>query len=145
YAIHNSEIRFGKDGEWYADGERIANPRIARLFSRSIQPGPDGGYILQVGDESASILVDDTPYVVTGVTVGEGIRVMLNDGSEEETAADTIEMSDDNVFYCRVKGGSVPARLLRQAHYQLAAHVVEGADGKFVLRVGSSEYPIRRR
>ena len=33
YAIESHEIRFGRDGEWYSDGERIANAKIAALFS----------------------------------------------------------------------------------------------------------------
>jgi hypothetical protein len=145
YAIHNSEIRFGNDGHWYADGDRIENRRIADLFSRSVERGPGGGYILRVGDETASIAVDDTPYVVTAVAVGDHVRATLNDGTEERIAPESIELSRDNVFYCRVKNGSEPARLLRPAHYQLAAHVGEHRDGEFVLRLGTRELPIRQR
>lgn len=145
YAIQNSEIRFGRDGNWYADGERIANPRIAALFSRSVEPCSGGGYRLRVGDETAPIIVDDTPYVVVGVDIAAAIRVTLNDGTQEQVAAESLALSDDNVFYITVKGGAATARLLRQAHYQIASHVAEAGDGSFVLRVGGREYPIRRR
>jgi len=145
YAIHNSEIRFGSDGHWYADGDRIENRRIEQLFSRSVERGADGGYMLRVGDETATIIVDDTPYVVTAIAVDDDVRATLNDGTEEEIAPESIEMSRDNVFYCRVKDGSEPARLLRAAHYQLAAHIGERADGEFVLRTGQREFPIRQR
>src|SRR5574342_103345 len=48
YAIQNSEIRFGRDGRWYADGQPIANARIADLFSQHVQRRPDGGYMLRI-------------------------------------------------------------------------------------------------
>ncbi len=145
YAIQNSEIRFGSDGHWYADGDRIENDRIARLFSKSVEGDGKDGYILRVGDETAPIVVDDTPYVVTAVTVGDGVRVTLNDGSEEEVSPETLELSERSVFYCRVKGDREWARLLRPAHYQLAAHVVESASGGFRLRLGSRDFRIRPR
>lgn len=145
YAIQNSEIRFGRDGQWYADGEPIANPRIAALFSRSVEARGDGGYRLRVGDETAPIVVDDTPYVVTGIAAGDRLRVTLNDGTEEEVDAGNILLGDADVFYCRVKGGTEDARLLRPAHYQLAALIEEGAPGEFRLRVGSHVHAIVRR
>ena len=43
WAIGGAEISFGSDGIWYADGESIANRRIAELFSRHVCRGDDGG------------------------------------------------------------------------------------------------------
>ena len=144
YAIHNSEIRFGKDGQWYADGERIANDKIADLFSRSIEKTEAGSYQLRVGDEVAPILVDDTAYVVTGVETSEAPMIRLNDGSVEELVGDSLEISDENVFYCRVKGGTERARFLRPAHYQLGERLEEDSAGQFALRLGHRAIPIRR-
>ncbi len=143
YPIHNSEIRFAADGYWYADGERIVNKKIARLFAGSIGRAADGGYELRVGDERASILVDDTPYVVTAVKVNDELVVDLNDGSTETVAPDRIEVGDANVFYCPVKEGRERARLLRAAHYQLAEHIQESPSGGFQLELGTRVYPIR--
>lgn len=146
YAIHNSEIRFGCDGVWYADGEPIDNPRIARLFSQSVVRAPEGdGYMLRVGDETARIIVDDTPYVVTGVSAGDRLVVTLNDGSTEDVAPESLRLGDNNVFYCRVKAGRESARFLRPAHYQLAEHIGETAAGEFELRLGTRAFPIRSR
>ena len=145
YAIHNSEIRFGSDGVWYADGEPIENPRIARLFARSVERGAGGGYVLRIGDESAAIVVDDTPYVVTAVDVGGDLVVTLNDDSTEVVEPSSLRIGDGNVFYCAVKGGREAARFLRAAHYQLAAHIGETAAGDFELRLGSRAFPIGQR
>src|SRR5713226_9326596 len=67
YAIESGRISFRRDGNWYTDDERIDNSRIALLFSRSIQRNPDGSYYLQVAEERAAIIVEDTPYVVRTV------------------------------------------------------------------------------
>ena len=45
YAIESHRISFGKDGEWYSDGERIENRKIADLFSRCVRKNPAGGFI----------------------------------------------------------------------------------------------------
>ena len=144
YAIHNSEIRLAGDGKWYADGEPIRNKRISRLFSRSIRRSDRGGFELQVGDERAEIIVEDTPYFVTSVDIGESnIEIVLNDETRETLDIGSLEISEQNVSYCRVKNGSERARFLRAAHYILAELVRESADGGFEIRFGSHVYPLR--
>ena len=147
YPIESHSIRFGRDGEWYSDGERIANRRIADLFSRCVRKNPQGGYMLQMGDERAPLEVDDTPFVVRQIDADprHGFTVSLNDGTREPLDPSSMRYGRDNAFYCRVKGGEWEARLLRPAHYALAHSVDIGADGRFYLRIGSRDYPIDAR
>jgi hypothetical protein len=147
YAVHNSQIRFGRDGRWYADGEPIVNPRIADLFSRHVERRVDGGYRLRIGDEQAPIVVDDTPYVVIAaeVTADRGVAIELNDRSRERLDPATLEIGPDEVLYCRVKGGGERARFLRAAYYQLAEHIDAERPGRFVLHLAGGDYPIGRR
>src|SRR5208282_155199 len=85
YAVESGKISFRRDGNWYTDEERIDNPRIALLFSKSIRQNPDGSYDLKVGDERASIEVEDTPYVVRTLEDDElgGFMMVLNDDERE--------------------------------------------------------------
>lgn len=147
YAIHNSTIRFGRDGRWYADGQPIANPRIARLFSQSVHRTATGGYELRVAEERAPITVDDTPYVVTGATDDGGgiIWLELNDGSREALDPRSLAVGADEVLYCTVKQGREPARFLRPAYYQVASHIAPDAGGGFVFRTAGGAHPIGRR
>jgi hypothetical protein len=146
YAIHNSTIRFGRDGRWYADGELIVNPRIADLFSRHVERAPAGGYRLRIADEQAPIFVDDTPFVVIGVTpADETIRIELNDRTQEALDPATLAVGEDEVLYCRVKGGAETARFLRPAYYQVSRHIVPADDGDFGFRCGGRVWPIGRR
>lgn len=144
YAIHNSSIRFGRDGEWYADGQRITNPRIAALFSRHVVRAADGSYELRIADERAPISVDDTPYVVVSAQVdGDGaVRIALNDGTSEPLDARTLRVGAADVLYCRVKDGSEPARFLRPAYYQVAERITAMPDGTFAFRTPAGTVPI---
>ena len=143
FAIHNTAIRFGRDGHWYADGEQITNPRIVKLFSRNVVRQEDGSYRIQIGWDKAPIEVDDTPYVVRRIDAdGDGnLIVELNDESREPLAGSSLEISAENVVYCRVKGASERARLLRAACHQLAPYIHE-KQGHYVVRIGAAEYPI---
>lgn len=147
YAIHNSTIRFGRDGRWYADEQPIANPRIARLFSQSVHRRDDGAYELRIAEERAPITVDDTPYVVTGASPhSDGtVSLDLNDGSREMLDPGSLSVGDGEVLYCTVKDGRESARFLRPAYYQVAGRIAAGSGGGFVFRAGDGRYPIGRR
>jgi hypothetical protein len=146
YAIHNSHIRFGRDGRWYADGQPIVNRRIADLFSRHVRRSDSGGYMLEIGPERAPIEVDDTPYVVVGVDVEEDgtARIELNDHSVEVLDPGSLRIGAGEVLYCDVKDGAEQARFLRPAYYQLAPFIAESRAGRFELRLGASAHPLAR-
>ena len=147
YAIHNSSIRFGRDGRWYADGAPITNPRIASLFARSVHRLQDGSYELRIAEERASIIIDDTAFVVTaaGDDPAGGVWVDLNDGTREMLDARTLRVGADDVLYCQVKGGAEWARFLRPAYYQVADRIAADGDGGFAFTSGAERHPIGRR
>jgi uncharacterized protein len=145
YAVESGRISFRRDGNWYSDEERIDNPRIALLFSKSIRRGPDGKYYLQVADERASITVEDTPYVVKTVEddgVG-GFVLVTNDDEREPLDPSTLEIGAANVLYGRVKGGQFRARFLRPAYYHLSDHFLVDDGDRFSIMVGGRRYPIK--
>ena len=123
YAIHNSEIRFGRDGRWYADGQLIANPRIADLFSQHVCRRPDGGYMLRIADEQAPIVVEDTPYVVTGAELGPDGAVVDRAQRPQPRARSTrarCASATTTSSTAASRRAPEPARFLRPAYYQLA-------------------------
>lgn len=146
YAIENSTIRFGRDGRWYADGAVIENQRIAALFARHVERAEDGSFRLRIGPEQVPIVVDDTPYVVVGVTEADGdqVEITLNDGSVEPLDARKLRVGVGEVLYCRVKEGQEEARFLRPAYYQVAGRIVEAGQGGFAFRAGGITHRIER-
>jgi uncharacterized protein len=145
YAVESGKISFRRDGNWYSDDERIDNPRIALLFSKSIRRGPDGNYYLRVADERAPITVEDTPYVVKTVEDdgAGGFVLVTNDEEREPLDPLSLEVGPGNVLYCLVKGGQFRARFLRPAYYHLSDHFLADAGETFSILVGDKRYPIR--
>jgi uncharacterized protein len=146
YAVESGKISFRRDGNWYSDEERIDNPRIALLFSRSIRQNPDGSYYLQVAEERASITVEDTPYVVKAIEddAQSGFTIVLNDEEREELDPATLEVGADNVLYCGVKGGKARARFLRNAYYHLSAGFEADERGGFSITMRGRRYSLSR-
>ena len=146
YAVESGKISFRRDGHWYSDDERIDNPRIAMLFSRSIRRNPDGSYYLQVAEERAPITVEDTPYVVTRIEgdAAHGFILVLNDDAREPLRPDALEIGADNVMYTAVKDGGARARFLRPAYYHLSQSIHSDRRGGFVLEIAGRRYPLRR-
>lgn len=146
YAVESCRIRFGRDGRWYADDQPITNQAIAQLFSRHLGRDAGGGYVIQMGDERATIEVEDTPFVVTSASMDGGSwRVWLNDGSSEPLDVDSLRVGEGDVLYCWVKGRTEEARFLRPAYYQLAPFITERTPGEFVLNCGDETHPIGAR
>jgi hypothetical protein len=143
-AITSGKIRFGKDGLWYSDDEVIPNRAIRRLFSRTLQVGADGRGRLELGEDRADVIIEDTPWVVTQVE-GEpanGFTVVLNDETREPLDPSTLSVGADDVLYCRVKGDAHRARFLRPAYYALMRYVEATPDGGFTLPVGGRRMPL---
>lgn len=145
YAVESGKISFRRDGNWYSDDERIDNPRIALLFSKSIRRNPDGGYYLQVAEERASIIVEDTPYVVKSIEgdARRGFAIVLNDGEREPLDPATLEVGPENVLYARIKGGEFRARFLRTAYYHLSDCIEGDERSGFGLKIGGKRYPLK--
>jgi uncharacterized protein len=144
-SISSGKIRFGKDGRWYSDDEPIPNRAICRLFSRAMHVQPDGRGRLELGEDKADVIIEDTPWVVVGVEGGPrtGFALLLNDETRETLDPTSLRVGPEHVLYARVKGGAYEARFLRPAYYELMRHVETGPGGETVLPVGDARVAIR--
>jgi hypothetical protein len=143
-AISSGKIRFGKDGRWYSDDEPIPNRAICRLFSRTLKVLPDGRARLELGEDNADVVIDDTPWVVSAVEgdAARGFTLLLNDETREPLDPASLRVGPDNVLYCRVKEARHEARFLRPAYYELLRHAEPDAGGRAVLPVGGRRVAI---
>lgn len=146
WSIGGYEISFRKDGNWYADEEVIANPRIARLFSQHVQADGEGGWVVDIGIDRQPVVVEDTPLVVIALDGDPqaGFRTTTNDGVSGELALDTLRIGAGNVLYCDVDRGErgiLRARFLRGPYYALARYV-DDYDGVPCLAVAGARYPL---
>lgn len=145
-SIGPKEIRFGSDGHWYADDDVIAHKRIALLFSKHVQADGDGGWVIDVGVDRRAVVVDDTPLVVSALREeGGDLWLTTNDGERSPLVWKTLSVGPDNVPRCVVQRegrGSLPARFLRAAWYQLARYV-EPDGNDWLVSVGGNRHRIR--
>jgi hypothetical protein len=144
WSIGGYEISFRKDGNWYADEDVIANPRIARLFSQHVQSDGEGGWVIDIGIDRQPVVVEDTPLVVIALDGDpqSGFRITTNDGAAGDLDAATLRTGTGNVLYCDVDRGErgvLTARFLRAPYYELARYV-EDCDGAPSLTVGGTRY-----
>ena len=138
-AIASGTIRFGMDGHWYCDDERITNPAICRLYARAMTVDPDGTARLELGEDRAVVVVEDTPWVVRRVDgdPGTGFRITLNDGSVWPLDVTTLDIGAGHVLYCRARNG-VRVRFLRSPQYELLAHAEADPDGPLLRARGGT-------
>lgn len=146
---YHANIHLDKEGNWYHEGVRITHARTLALFARSIQRDPKSGrYYLEVGETAGWIDVEDAPYFVHEVTAEDApgdpprrFRIRLSDMTEEYLDPATLRVGRNNVLYCAVKDGALPARFLRKAYYQMAAFFEQQGEA-FFLPVGERRYPV---
>src|SRR5262249_7060920 len=146
-AISSGNIRFGKDGLWYSDDEVIPNRAIRRLFSQTLRVLPDGRGRLELGEDRADVVIEDTPWVVTGVEGSPvvGFTVLLNDETRErlDPAPRPAGAGGGTSPSGRGKGGAQGAPFPRPASYDLPRHVESGAGGETVLAVAGHRVALR--
>jgi len=143
-AISSGKIRFGKDGRWYSDDEPIPNAAINRLFSRTLKILPDGRARLELGEDKADVVIEDTPWVVTRVEgdPSGGFVLVLNDETREPLDPTGLRVGPGNVLYARVKAGAHEARVLRPAYYELMRFAVPGTGDRLELPLGARRVPL---
>lgn len=146
-AISSGRISFRKDGLWYSDDEVIPNRAIRRLFSKTLTILPDGRARLELGEDKADVIVEDTPWVVIAVegSPAQGFTLVLNDETREPLDPNTLRVGAGEVLYARAKADRHEVRFLRPAYYQLVRHVESAPDGTIVLPVGGRGIPIPKR
>ena len=139
-------IHVDKEGRLWHQGREMIHEGINRLLMAHVELDDRGRYIIDFNDQQCYVEVEDTFFVITRVDpIGQGdhrlkgLLVGLNDGSEETLVPDTLEQSEANILYAKVKEGRFPARFLRPAYYQLAEYLEE-KNGKIILALDGEEY-----
>ncbi len=73
--------------------------------------------------------MEDAPYLVRGIDA-DGV-LTLSDGTTEPLDARTLRIDEDDVPYCDVKGGKMPARFAKAAAFALLDGARVAADGLY--------------
>ncbi len=148
-----SRIRIDRDGHVWHEGQKIAHDNLARALVRwvTIDPQTDR-YVMRNAIDWCFVTVDDAPLVVRAVRPlpdeqggWSGFDLDLSDGSTERLDPGTLRIDADDVPYCEVRGGTLPARFGRHAAFVLLEHAASH-EGSLpaIRRVGHAEGAPRR-
>lgn len=141
-----SRIRIDRDGYVWHEGQRIEHEGLAQGLARWIAVDPESDrYVMRNALDWCFITVDDAPIVVRSIVRGERGQVLLDlsDGAREPLDPMTLRVDADEVPYCDVRGGALPARFSRAAAFALFESAVPQGEG-YALEIGGVLYPIRR-
>ena len=139
------KLRVNREGEWFDDDVEITHAGVLANLRGNLKHDAQG-YFIQTRVR-IPVEVEDVPWVVTRVERrGERLRVVLNDGTQENVDTSTLRLGAGDVPYCGVKGGAFEARLSRAATFQLLALAeYDERTGRGTLHLGDREIPLGRR
>lgn len=140
-------IKIDKQGNWFYQDLPIINKAIFLFFNQHLAKDPEQGYYLKINQEICQVLVEDTPYVITDVTLiakppprESYFNIRLNDETEEQLNLESLCVGKDNVLYCEVKGGKFSARFLRPSYYHLTKYVQQEGQDSFYIPLNGRKF-----
>ena len=138
-------LRIDRDGLWYHEDAEVTHEGILASLRDGLLRDADGHY-LQIGPVRVPVEVDDAPLVVVRVEAdGEGLAVILNDGSREALQPETLRLGSGEVPYATVKEGRFQGRFSRAAAYQLLQRLEDDPEsGRAALVLGPRRWIIPR-
>jgi hypothetical protein len=135
-----TRIRIDRDGRFWNEESLITHEALARSLAGWVDIDPESGrYILKNSVNWAFVTVEDAPLVVRSFARTPAPEVTLSDGTSEPLDLATLRLDADDVPYCDVRGGKLPARFTRSAAYALLEPARLEADGR--VFVDSREVP----
>jgi len=143
--IPSLAIRVDKEGLWYYEGALMFRKDILEVFFQNLKRDEKGRYLVDYKGEKSRIEVEDTPFVVERVLKHDTtIEIFLSDFTSETLDPTTLRMNEDNVLYCTIRNGELPARFLRAAYYQIAEYIVHDTKTeRYYIPLGGKNYYIK--
>jgi hypothetical protein len=119
------EFRVDFFGRWYGpDGSRLTE--AALYFLTQNLRFDDSGYFIAMSFGPAKVIVEDVPFVITGLARDaddeHSLVLTLMDGTIERLAPETLSIKGEH-FYCMVRNGRIPARFLPEVKEELERYV----------------------
>lgn len=140
-------LRLTAEGKWLYKGEPITHPGLVAILE-SNYVREDGRYVVHLklpqGTQKVAVEIEDVPYFVGDVSVGQGAATLaLNDGTTEPLDPARVRIARGGATYVGVKSGQAEARFRRQAELRLADLLTE-RDGVLGIGLGGRFYPVRK-
>ncbi|MBI1909906.1 MAG: DUF1285 domain-containing protein [Deltaproteobacteria bacterium] len=136
-------------GVWH-EGALVDEPAVLSLFFKNIKPTNDGRFVAFCQGETCYFKAADTALVIQEVEILkkkkmiEAITLFFQGSVSEKLDPSTLFVGPKNVFYCRVRGGTMTARFNRKSYLELAREIRQDKkNGSFFLEVKGQKQVIR--
>jgi hypothetical protein len=80
------EIKIARDGKWYFGGAEMFRRNILQILAKNINRDETGAYYIEMGSECNPLIVEDVPFLATGIIESEEqpIKLVFHDLQEME-------------------------------------------------------------
>jgi hypothetical protein len=146
--IKMPDIVIDRHGDWYTDGVKIIHEKIFQLFNKSLRKDANGGYFIQIGEQTCPVRVEHTPFTVRSLFFENNdqgrdiLWLVLNDGRQEPLVPDTLQAVSEQDVRCLVSG-DFEAWFCPLALTQLGSFIKQNDDGMYHVVINGDCFPIK--
>jgi hypothetical protein len=77
------DITIKENGKWYFGQAEMFRRQILNVLANNLHRTPEGSYFIQMGDDENPVIVEDVPYLATGIMENEKpIKLAFHDLQE---------------------------------------------------------------
>lgn len=136
FFVENEVIVLSREGVWIADGVEITHEPTRKLFAKSLHMDGEG-WCLKVGRETKPIIVEDTPYFITGLEgdSATGYTMRLNDETREPLELEQLHYRPGRLTVTLARGHE--AKFLRGPYFELLKNVEEDDHAYWLEAAGA--------
>lgn len=115
------EIKIARDGKWYFGDAEMFRRNILQILAKNINRDETGTYYIEMGEETNPLIVEDVPFLATGIVEEKGLPVKLifHDLQEMELEHELKLYLCDDVPYISYRW-QADTRLSRGVYWKLS-------------------------
>ena len=115
------EIKIARDGKWYFGEAEMFRRNILQILAKNINRDEEGAYYIEMGDDLNPLIVEDVPFLATGIVEENGrpIKLVFHDLQEMELEHELKLFLRDDVPYISYRW-QADTRLSRGVYWMLS-------------------------
>ena len=115
------EIKIARDGKWYFGEAEMFRRNILQILAKNINRDEAGSYYIEMGEELNPLVVEDVPFLATGIVEESGlpIKLVFHDLQEMELEHELKLYLHDDVPYISYRW-QADTRLSRGVYWKLS-------------------------
>lgn len=117
------EIKIARDGKWYFGTAEMFRRNILQILAKNIDRDENGDYYIAMGEETNPLVVEDVPFLATGIVEenGKPVKLIFHDLQELELEHELKLYLRDDVPYISYRWPA-DTRLSRGVYWKLSEY-----------------------